>query len=252
MGKGGQCREGHWMGTAGPQGMSRELIQVRALTGIPLLCFYQEWWFLAGGRGRGVAGLDCCYSGTIKRAPAEPRGCKGGQLLAVGQARSPVPVLVWGQESWDMRPQQTLSYRSRGIEGGGDACADEATPKGLSQGGLEEMLGASKQRRFAAVIMVEVIFLPHTQLPKPHKKKSCKATPLKSCPHISGPSRHPVSAGQILLSPSSLAISHSFPDLLGPPLLPEQGHPFKGMLASWRLDIFFFSIYWLSRYLWIV
>lgn len=127
-----------------------------------------------------------------------------------------------------MRPQQTLSYRSCGIEGGGDACADEATPKGLSQGGLEELLGASKQRRFAAVVMVEVIFLPHTQLSKPHKKKSCKATPLKSCPHISGPSRHPVSAGQILLSPSSLAISHSFPDLLVLPFSQSKAIPSKG------------------------
>lgn len=64
-----------------------------------------------------------------------------------------------------------MSHRSCGTEWGGDACADEAAPEGLSQGSLEELLGASKQRRFAALVMVEVIVLPHTQLPKPHKKK---------------------------------------------------------------------------------
>lgn len=63
--------------------------------GYPIALFLSRVVIFGRGQGSGAgAGVDCCYSGTIKGAPAEPRGCKGGQLLAMGQARSPVPALV--------------------------------------------------------------------------------------------------------------------------------------------------------------
>lgn len=140
-------------------------------------------------------------------------------------------------------PTEAVGYRRRG-----DACAGEV--EGWSQKIFGELLGVLEQRHFAAAAMVKVAVLIHTQLPKPQKEKACKDTPPETCSHnFLGPSQHPMSAGQILLSPNSLAISHSFPCLFKPPLLPEQDHPFKGLLTYEAWTFFFPNIYWLSRLL---
>ena len=201
VGKGGQCREGHWMDPAGSRGLSRELMQVRVLKGVPLLCSYQEWFF----------GVDCHYSGTMEGLQQNWEAAEVGSCWWWGRpgilCASACPG-TRGAETWGhsrLCPAEAVGYRR-----GGDACAGEV--EGWSQKILGELLGVLEQRHFAAAAMVEVIVLTHTQLPKPHKEKACKDTPPETCSHnFLGPSQQQMSAGQILLSPNSLAISHSFP-----------------------------------------
>lgn len=81
MGKGGQCRDGYWIGKAGLRGLLRELTPVRAQKNI---------WALFPSRA-------ILQSGTMKGRQPNRGCCRGGQLLAKGQARNSVcQCLPWG------------------------------------------------------------------------------------------------------------------------------------------------------------
>lgn len=53
--------------------------------GYPIALFLSRVVIFGRGQGGGGAGVDCCYSGTIKGGLAEPRGCKVGSCWPWGR-----------------------------------------------------------------------------------------------------------------------------------------------------------------------
>lgn len=192
--------------------------------------------------------MDCHYSGTMRGSSRTERLQRWAAAGGGAGQESSVSVLAQGQE--ELRPEATVDFVPQKLwDTGGEEMPVLVRWKAGARKSWE-LLRVLEQRHFAAAAMVEVIVLIHTQLPKPQKEKACKDTPPETCSHnFLGPSQHPMSAGQVLLSPNSLAISHSFPCLFKPPLLPEQDYPFKRLLTYEAWTFFFSNIYWLSRLL---
>lgn len=130
----------------------------------------------------------------MKRHQLNLEACRGGRLLAEGQARNSVCQCLLERTQRNgtyghsrLYPAEAVGYKEVG-----------ETPvlvrwflKAEARKPWRSHSECFEQRYFAVAVMDKGIILLHTQPPGLHKKKACKDTPLGTCSHIFlGPSQH--------------------------------------------------------------